>query len=323
MPDQDLDIRIFYGTDNISEPVARSIRRQGGIYFSEIDNVDIDDNYKPHRRDGYGNRLTQGANTRSIWAAPSGKICLFASGTSFCKLETDNTSTTLITPINPTDTFSYVEVGNFVYFSSMSIVGYIDTRVGTSSSFSTPTQQFKVKMVGGQILEYHYNRLYAANDVNQFYSDARMLTQMDSRKNAIQHPGRITMMKSVIDGIYLSDSERVYFQAGREPSEFASRQVLDIPAIEGMSISSITKRRKASVKTVYFMTKKGVFEGFPEGVVVHKQEGRFALDNLDVGCAIIKSGTYQQYLGIGKMKVGTGGGSGDFRMPTETIEGET
>ncbi len=323
MPETFLDINQWLGIDNTSDMMAVSTPRKAGIYFYEIDNVDIDDSFKPHRRVGYGTRYTQGANSRSLWASPSGKICLFASGTSFCKLNTDWTNETLITPIDPTDDFAYVEVGNFVYFSTMSIVGYIDTRVGTTSVFPTPTQTFKTTMVGGQILEYHYNRLYAANRENQFYSDAAILTQMDSRKNAIAHPSRITMMKSVVDGMYVSDSEKVYFQAGRTPEDFVSREVLDVPAIEGMSVSGFTKKRRVSVKTVYFMTEKGMFEGFPEGVVTQKQGGLFAMANLNRGCAILKNGSYQQYLGVGVMKSGTGGASGDFRMPKETMTGDS
>ena len=323
MPEQALEIKQWLGIDNTSDMMAVSIPRKNGIYFYEIDNVDIDDSLKPHRRVGYSTRYTQGANSRSLWASPTGKICLFASGTSFCKLNTDWTNDTLITPIDPTDEFAYVEVGNFVYFSTMSIVGYIDTRVGTTSVFPTPTQTFKTKMVGGQILEYHYNRLYAANRENQFYSDAAILTQMDTRKNAIAHPSRITMMKSVVDGIYLSDSERVYFQAGRTPDEFVSREVLDVPAIEGMSVSGFTRKRKVTTKTVYFMTDKGMFEGLPEGVLVQKQGGLFVMADLEKGCAILKNGTYQQYLGVGKMKAGTGGASGEFIEPTMTMEGDS
>jgi hypothetical protein len=328
MTEEYISIDAWMGIDNTSEPVVRSIPQKGnGIYFSEIDNIDIDDNFKPHRRKGYGDRLISGS-TRSLWAAPSGKISLYADGTNFKKLGVDFSTipptvstTTLITGVNPTERFTYVEVGNYVYFSTISIVGYIDTRVGTSSTFSTPTQAFKVKMVGGQILEYHYNRLYVANGVNQFYSDAVVLSQMDSRKNAIAHPSRITMMKSVVDGMYLSDSERVYFQAGTGPDNFVSREVLDVPAIEGMSESGFIKRRKASVKAVYFVTKKGVYVGYPEGIVVHQQEGKFAMDNLEIGCAIIKNGTYQQFLAVGRLKAGVGDSSGEFRMPTMTMSG--
>src|SRR3990170_12351 len=296
MTEQAIEISQILGIDNTSDMMSVSALRKAGIYFYEIDNVNIDDNFKPHRRDGYRDRLTQGTNTRSLWAAPSGKICLFASGTSFCKLNTDDTNSTLITPINPTDDFAYVEVGNFVYFSTMSIVGYIDTRLGTSSSFSTPTQNFKTKMSGGQILEFHYNRLYAVNQENVFYSDATILTQMDGRKNAIALPSRGTMFKSVVDGVYVSDREKIYFWAGRGPDDFVSREVLDVPAIEGMSASAIVKKRKTSTKTVFFMTEKGLYEGFPEGIIVPKQSGLFAISNLDRGTAIIKNSTYQQFI---------------------------
>lgn len=323
MPDQALEISQFLGIDNTSDMMSVSVQRKGGIYFYEIDNVDIDDNLKPHRRLGYGDVVVTGTSVRSLWASPSGKICLFVDTTNFKKLNTDDTTTTLVTGVDPSDTFAYVEVGNFVYFSNMSVVGYIDTRLGTSSTFSTPTQTFKTKMVGGQILEYHYNRLYAVNQENVFYSDATVLTQMDGRKNAIALPSRGTMFKSVADGVYVSDREKVYFWAGKGPDDFVSRDVLDIPAIEGMSVSVTVKKRKVSTKTVCFMTDKGLYEGFPEGIVVPKQGGLFSMSNLDRGTAIIKDGTYQQFISIGKLKVGTGDSSGEFIFIPATMTGES
>ena len=323
MPDQALDISQFLGIDNTSDMMSVSVQRKGGIYFYEIDNVDIDDNFKPHRRVGYGETpIVSCTSGRSLWASPSGKICLFVDGTNFKKLNTDDTSTTLITGVDPSDTFAYVEVGNFVYFSNMSIVGYIDTRIGTTSVFPTPTQNFKAKMIGGQILEYHYNRLYAVNQENVFHSDATILTQMDSRKNVIALPSRGTMFRSVVDGVYVSDKEKVYFWAGRGPDDFVSREVLDVPAIEGMSASATVKKRKASTKTVLFMTDKGLYEGYPEGIITPKQGGLFSMDNLDRGTVIIKSSKYQQYIGIGKYKSGTGGSSGEFIFIPAVMTGE-
>jgi hypothetical protein len=324
MPEQSLEISQFLGIDNTSDMMSVSALRKNGIYFYEIDNVDIDDNFKPHRRVGYEETpIVTCTSGRSLWASPSGKICLFVDGTTFYKLNTDNTTTVLITGVDSSDTFTYVEVGNFVYFSNMSIVGYIDTRVGTTSVFPTTTQTFKTKMVGGQILEYHYNRLYAVNQENIFYSDATILTQMDGRKNAIALPSRGTMFKSVVDGVYVSDKEKVYFWTGRGPDDFVSREVLDVPAIEGMSVSTIVKKRKVSTKTVYFMTDKGPYEGYPEGIIVPKQGGLFSMANFDRGTTIIKNGTYQQFISIGKLKVGTGDSNGEFIFIPATMTGKS
>jgi hypothetical protein len=308
----------------MSVSVRRSQQVRGKVvgtelYFYEIDNIDIDDQMKAHRRKGYGNVVTTGTAIRSLWA--SERICLFLDGGSLKRLDSDNTSTTLLSGFDYTDTVSYVEVGNYVYFSSSNMVGYIDTRVGTTTSFPDPAQTYKTRMVGGQILEYHYNRLYAANGNNLFFSDPTILTRMDQRKNAMAFPSRITMLKSVLDGMYVSDSERVYFLAGRAPADFVSRDVLDVPAIEGMSVSTMVRKRKNPVKTVFFLTKKGMYEGYPEGILIPQQGGLFNISNLDSGTAIIKEGSYQQYVGIGITKASIGISSGDYNPTVITYTG--
>ena len=300
MSEHFLNIKTFLGIDSTSDLASVSVQRKTGVYFYEIDNVDIDDAGKPHRRDGYESEIYSGNSIRSLWA--NDKICLFVDGTNFKTLNSYDIATNLISGINATDTFCYVEHGTLVYFASSSIIGYINTDLGISYPFPEPDQTYKAKMVGGQILEFYNSRLLAANGSNLFFSDATVPTRMDNRKNAIAFPSRITMVKAVDDGVYVSDSKGVYFEAGRDVSEFAERKVLDIPAIEGMSVATklsgkITKTKK---RAVYWMTEKGVYAGYNEGLVVPQQGGLFNIDGLKSGTAIIKDGTYQQLFMIGK-----------------------
>jgi len=300
MSEHFLNIKAFLGTDNTSDLASVSVPRKAGLFFYKLDNVDIDDNGKPHRRDGYGDAVYSGSSIRNLWA--NDKIRLFADGTNLKYLNSNNISFNLVTDIALTDTFSYVEYGNLVFFASKSIVGYINADTATPYPFPDPAQTFKVKMVGGQILEFYNSRLYAAHGSNLFFSDATIPTRMDTRKNVLAFPSRITMVKVVDDGIYVSDSNGVYFMAGRDPmSEFVQRKVLDVPAIEGMSATAKIKG-KVIKKTVYWMTKKGVYAGYNEGLVFPQQRGLFSVDGLESGTAIIKDGTYQQLLMIGKYK---------------------
>jgi hypothetical protein len=299
MPDYYLNIKEFLGTDNTSDLALVSRPRKAGIFFYKLDNVDIDDNGKPHRRNGYSDAIYNGSSIRSLWA--NDKICLFADGTHFKTINSYNVVSNLIDGIDETSTFCYVEHGNLVYFASSLIIGYINTDTATPYPFPTETQTFKIKMVGGQILEFYNSRLYAANGSNLFFSDATVPTRMDTRKNIFAFPSRITMVKGVDDGIYVSDSNNVYFMAGRDPiSDFTERKVLDVPAIEGMSVTAKIKG-KVTKNTIYWMTKKGIYAGFNEGVIVPQQAGLFAVDGLKSGTAIIReNGTYQQLLMVGK-----------------------
>ncbi len=297
MSEHFLEVKSFLGTDNTSDLASVSVQRKDGIYFYKLDNVDIDDNGKPHRRPGFSDAIYSGSNIRSFWA--NDKICLFADDIYLKYLSSPGIAVNLIYDINSTETFCYVEHGNLVYFASKSIIGYINADTATSYPFPEPNQAFKIKMVGGQILEFYNSRLYAASGSNLFFSDATIPTRMDNRKNAIAFPSRITMVKAVNDGIYVSDSEHVYFEAGGDPSEFREIGKLDVPAIEGMSVTAKVKG-KVRKKTVYWMTKKGLYAGYNEGVVEPMQRGLFSIDGLVSGTAIIKDGTYQQLVMIGK-----------------------
>lgn len=297
MTEHFLNIKSFLGTDNTSDLASASVQRKGGIFFYKLNNVDIDDNGKLHRRPGFGGSIYSGSSIRSFWA--NDKIGLFADGTNLKHLNGYGVTTTIIADINSTETFCYVEHGSLVYFSTISIIGYINADTATPYPFPEPAQTFKIKMVGGQILEFYNNRLYAASGANLFFSDATVPTRMDNRKNAIAFPSRITMVKSVDDGIYVSDSDHVYFEAGGDPSDFREIGKLDVPAIEGMSITAPAKG-KITKKRVYWMTKKGLYAGYNEGVVEPMQRGLFSVDGLVSGTAMIKDGTYQQLVMIGK-----------------------
>ncbi len=323
MSEHFLNVKSFLGIDNISDLTSVSVPRKAGVYFYEIDNIDIDDQGKLHRRKGVKSRIftPEYGNIRSLWANDT--ICLFVDGNRFRMLNDDNTATTLIYNIDETDPMCYVEQANLVYFSNSSIVGYVDTSTSLPHPFPETTQAYKTKMVGGQILEWYNSRLYSANGANLFYSDATIPVRMDERKNAIAFPSRITMLKAVDDGIYVSDSNNVYFEGGADASVFVEKKVLDVPAIEGMSACKFPKKSSKSVQVAYWMTKHGIYAGYPGGIVSPMQGGLFNLDGLDVGTAIMKDGAYQQLLMVGKYKLGYGGATGAYRVPALTTTGKS
>jgi hypothetical protein len=301
----------FLGIDNTSDPTKLQIRRGGGIFLAEADNVDIDDENMAHRRKGWSELILSG-NVRNVWS--DGKVFLFTQGTDFKRLNSDYSATTLITTIDPTDRMCYVPVNEIIYFSNHSIVGYIEK--GMPYAFPEPDQTFKQRMVGGHILEYYNNRLCAAYDSIIYYSDATILTRMDKRKNAIAFPGRITMMKAVFDGIYVSSGGITQFMAGDDPSEFVLSPATDTEAIEGTAITVEGDGKEAASKTVYWLTEDGVYKGYKGGAAILMQEGRFSIEDLVQGAAILKTDNgYSQYLAISELKAGMGGAWGEMRLP--------
>lgn len=311
----DFEIKSIKGIDNTSDPTTLQLDRYGGLYAREIINTDIDDDGKPHRRGGTSSVF--GSAAHSLWS--NGKICLFVTGTTLKKLNSDYTSTTLISDIDTNDRMCYVSYADIkIFFSNMSIVGYVDTTDELPYTFPDPGQEFKIRMVGGQVLEIYNNRLYAANDRNLFFSDPAAMMQMDGRRNAIALPEIITMVKAVSDGIYVSTNKFVYFYGGDSPWAMKEIRVSDSPAILGMSVSVDGDNIGRGVlgKTAYWMTEDGPFKGYPGGNVIQLQDGRFGVENIEVGTAISSYlNGYWQFLSVGQFKAGFGGGSGEFTIP--------
>jgi hypothetical protein len=306
-------IERFLGTDNVSDPATLQIRRGGSIFLREADNVDIDDENKLHRRGGWNELILSGA-VHSAWSDKN--VFLFVQGTNFKRLNKDYTSTVLISPVDPTDPMCYVAVNGIVYFANHSIVGYV--REGLPYPFPDPSKIFKQRMIGGQLLEYYNSRLYSAFDSIIYYSDAVVLTRMDRRKNAIPFPGKVTMMKAVDDGIYVSAGGKTVFLGGRDPGKFVQIPITDTAAIEGTAITvegdSIGKA--GTGKSIYWLSEEGIYKGYPGGYAKLMQEGRFSFTDLVRGVGILKDDNgYSQYVAVSELEAGLGGASGEMRLP--------
>jgi hypothetical protein len=310
------------GIDNTSDLASDRIRGQG-IYLYECDNVDIDDEGKPHRRDGDSELVFPGS-FHSGWS--NGKIFLYVNKTNATlnKLNLDNSATVLITDVNPTDRMCYLDVNNVVYFANNSIIGYIVNDL--PYPFVNPNQDFKQRMIGGQALEFYNSRLYSANGSNVFFSDATVPGRMDKRKNAIAFPNRVTLLKAVGDGIYVGTSKGVWFEKGSDPVlDFVENKISDIGAKEGTGIvnESDDIGHGATGKVAYWIDNFGCpNRGLPGGISFPCQGGLFVMPDLDAGTSILLYvNGYYQYISICPLIPGIGGSEGKFTIPRMSMTG--
>src|SRR5512135_2447706 len=96
-----LQVDTFLGIDNTSDQFSISVPRKAGLYCYQLDNVDVDDAGKLHRRDGYGSAVYSGTKVHSLWA--NADICLFCDNGTFYKLSSAYTPTALLTGLDRTD----------------------------------------------------------------------------------------------------------------------------------------------------------------------------------------------------------------------------
>jgi len=233
----------------------------------------------------------------------------------------DYSTETLLTGFNLQGPFSFAEHNNIVYFSSLTLIGFIEE--GKSYSFPDPNQTFKTRMVGGHLLEAWNNRLFAAQSNKIFFSDANALTRMDKRKNYMQFNGYIGMMKGITGGMYVNAGKFIYWLGGDDVNDFSLTAVNDTGMIQGSDIKvegeDIGQGLLGTV--VMWASEDGIYMGLPGGQIKNLTRGNYAIEDLDKSSAIYRDDLgFGQYLMTGEFHEGTGGGQLSVDLPMVAVE---
>ena len=281
-----------------------------------------------HCCEGY--ELFLSGNYHSLWS--NQKICLVVHEGSLKRIHEDWSVSTLLA-VDPWAKMAYVDVDGVVYFTNNIIIGYIES--GISYPFPEPNQQFKKRMIGGQLLEYFNARLYAAQGANIFFSDSFWFTRMDvaSRTNNgvpiggnwIAMPDWVSMMKAVSDGMYVGSGKAVYFLGGLDPFVFSRTQVTGSAPKPGsaITIEGEDVGKGFSGRVVVWSSEEGVFMGFPGGMVKELTEGNYSLEEgIDDGAALFREDGFSQYLYNWRFASGYGGAEAEIRIPPFSVEGQ-
>jgi hypothetical protein len=111
-------------------------------------NVDIDKSGKVARRAGY-TRVAGGA-AHSLWADPSGTLCLVVQGGALCQLRADYTSVVLRALSDATARVSYCAIGSTVYYANGVDTGVV--KEGAARSWGLPVPRLPGAVVSSGAL---------------------------------------------------------------------------------------------------------------------------------------------------------------------------
>lgn len=317
-----IEYKDFLGISN-----AKDATRIPKGYLLRAINVDIDVEKMMHRRRGFSKLLNIGV--RSLWSNEF--VCFFESGGDFYSLSRDWSYNVMLPEIG-TNRVNYVDVNGIVYFTNDQVVGYIQD--GTTYPFPGIDQQYKTRMIGGQLLEFYNSRLYTAQDDTIFYSDAGRPMVMDTRHNFVQLSGRIRMLQAVVDGLYVSAGEHIFFMHGDgkdDPPKWKYIPIIDVPCIEGMAIKVEGEKisPKIEAKVIIWPGSEGVFMGKPGGEFERLTGRNFFLDEMPrgVGAFVVRDlhkgfhPGFPQYLGVYEFFPGHGEGEGSLELPMLSAQG--
>jgi len=275
----------FVGINNVDDPTTLSPtfitsagKTEGVVNLSEASNVFIDNQGKIRRREGYV-RLGSGSYT-SLWSNMSQTLCYGCKGRVLYKIIFDGSNfseVSLLSGLDINNKVVFAESSDRIFFTDGIHIGQI--RLDVATIFDIDNINFKEEIPAGYCIEYYRNRIYVAMDEAIYFSDPLTFHTMDIRFNIIPFTNKITLMKAVSDGMYIS-SGSTYFMQFTDINTSNLIWLNDDTAIPDSGIciaASNILKGEHNGKSVMWLGKKGYYIGMESGKIVHISNNKYAL----------------------------------------------
>lgn len=287
---------MFSGINNVDDPVElageRILTSEGYKFIHPLqiaENVYIDNEYALHSREGY--TVAVSGKPHSLWSNFNKSICLFMEGSALFQFNEDESITQLVSGLAYGLPMSYAEFNDRIYFCNDVNIGYI--KDGIPYQLTTPSAQFKLPLPPGKFISVYRARLYVAKGSVLYTSDA-LSDCYDIRGKLASYrnfSSDITMIQPVDNGIYVSDSEKVWFLKGLGPDEMTREIANSSPAIPytnqmigGQYIGDGAKHDNYALWT----GASGICMGDNAGAVANLTVARFVMADHRAGAAVVK-----------------------------------
>lgn len=151
---------------------------------------------------------------------------------------------------------------------------------------SQPETRFLEELPYGHFIEAHGSRLLVAFDNFLGFSNSFRPHLWDPRHNFIPFETIVTMLASVDDGVFISDTTGVKFLRGDDPEQFTVKDVDSNPAVYGSAVvvpgSHFNDELSQYDKIVVWLSKTGHQAGLPNGSVLRLNPGQLDLPHYSV-----------------------------------------
>ena len=283
------------GINNKVDPTRLKFDPETGVQdLAAGVNVDIDRTGRIGRRKGYTLELAKASH--SLFSCRN--YGLFVSDDALCVLEPDY-SWSAIRTVTVGARVSYVRVGNDTYYANGYEKGIVRDKLSygwTAADYVGPatTKAFSSPPVG-HLLELFNGVMLVAQDNVLWHSEPFAYSWFDLAKNYIQFSDRLTMVKAVQGGVFVSTERETFSHKGEAVKELGQTKVADYPAIEGTAVtvnaSKIGDGSAAGLAAVWAST-KGICFGGPEGAFRNFTERRLDYPAARYGAGLNKDGKY-------------------------------
>lgn len=300
-------LTIFKGTLGLNtklDPVRLKFDPEAGISeLSACVNCKVDDTGRPFLREGF-TATDRTEAWHSLFSCNS--YGLGVSGNALAVLESD-LSRTNIRNVTINARMSYVRdtdgMQDVIYYCN----GYENGRVINKVSYTWPVSEY----VGpetrktfyaapiGHLLEVRNLRMFIAEDKILWYSEPGAYSSYRLASNYFGFSSRLKMLQAVSKGLWVSDSEGIYFLGGEIiPSQLKMPQqvkMAEYSAIEGTAVKIPASRigiKGLSGIVVVFTTEEGICVGSGDGQLINLTEHKLTLPSGLNGGSLYKDGHY-------------------------------
>ena len=297
-------IPIFSGTTGINNKVDPSRLRfdpkTGIVDLAAAVNIDIDDTGRPSRRRGRTATVRTEA-WKNLFGC--GSYGVGTKGDALCVIESD-LSYTAIRNINASAKMSYIRdtdgEQDVVYYTNGHENGKIINKASYAWSVgekTSETKEFSAAPIGHLIEK--RKRMFIAQDNILWYSEPNSNDLYRLGTNHFRFISRMRMVQAVAGGLWVSDSDAIYFLGGEiNPSNMEmplQEKMADYPVSRGTGVkvpgSKIGVEGLSGI-VVMFTTDKGVCIGTRDGRLINATERKIDLPSSLTGAGLHKDGKY-------------------------------
>jgi len=233
-------ISIFRGTTGLNDKIDPARLRfdpETGVQdLAEAVNIDIDSSGRPSRRKGYSQLRSEAVH--SLWS--NGDVCYYVSGTALYQLNLDWTRTGLRSGLTTGAPMSFCnpDGGTKTYYCNGFENGVISSGVSSAwigSPYVGPVTIWKISTIPpvGHLLESIGGYMLIAEDDVLWHSVQFAHSWYRPSRDRFQFDGRISMIKALDDGLWVSDAKATYWLEGLDPMQWKRNLKADYPALFG------------------------------------------------------------------------------------------
>jgi hypothetical protein len=179
--------------------------------------------------------------------------------------------------------------GDVLYRAAEVPAGMTEYLIGAGQLGKVCDTRHMARTPPGRIVRYWNGRLLIARGRHLYFTEALRYGLVDPRHAFVTMPGRITMVRPVDAGVFVSTSAGVRFLRGNAPSAWEVVDTSSEPAVEGTDIeiaASILSGDAGGRKAALWLTGRGFVIGGADGTVTEPQAARIRLAAQAGGIAV-------------------------------------